>query len=148
MHRARLFACCAFALLAPLALPGSASAQAGGAASLDVTVRYTGPGTVDAENRIWVWIFASPDFATNPAAAAPVGEGSISTNGGVATFANLPAEVWVGVIFDERGGFQGQAPPPSGSPAFAYSVDGQLASVRPAPQGRVEVVFDETVRVP
>jgi hypothetical protein len=117
--------------------------------TLDVTVQYVGPGTVDESHRVWVWLFDRPDFAASPSAVEPVAEGSVATNGGMATFTELTAsQIWVAVMFDERGGFQGQAPPPSGSPTSAYVQDGALASVAPGAGAGVRIVFDDTFRVP
>lgn len=110
-------------------------------------MQYTGPGQVSVERRIWVWLFdREPDGSgTTP----PVAEQSISVNGGVAAFTDIEQSlVWVTVIYDERGGFMGQAAPPSGSPAWAYLVDNMLAPVAPGPSAAVQIVFTDQFRIP
>jgi hypothetical protein len=118
------------------------------ATSVNVTVKYTGAGTVDATHRIWVWIFDTPNIGPD---AMPIGEQSISTNGGTATFSTTTKQVYVAMAFDEQGGFMGQAPPPSGAPVAMYGMtgpDGQPQPVAPGGKGAVTVTFDDTMRMP
>jgi hypothetical protein len=117
------------------------------AGEVKVTVKYTGKGEVDASHRIWVWLFDTPDIG---AGAIPVAEMALERNGGTADFADVVAkEVWIAIAYDEKGGFLGQAPPPSGSPITLYGTDaGPPASVTPGDKAVVSVTFDDSQRMP
>ena len=149
----RAYAYVAFVLSASAAIAladapfGSAADAAPTQTTLKVTVQYTGPGQVSAERRIWVWLFdREPQMSGT---VYPVAEQSISVNGGVATFGDIvPSRVWVTVIYDERGGFRGQAAPPSGSPAGAYLENNMPAPVMPGPNAAVQIVFADEYRIP
>jgi hypothetical protein len=131
------------------ALPSaSLAANAGAAAeSLKVTVKYTGKGEVDKDHRLWVWLFDSPDIGPG---AIPVAELSLEENGGAVTFHGLGAQsVWIAVAYDEKGGFGGSAPPPSGSPVTLYGVEsGAPAPVTPGAEAAVAITFDDSQRMP
>lgn len=133
---------CAAAVLAPVT--GMAEREAG---PVKVTVTYKGKGTVDANHRLWVWIFDTPDINSG---AIPIGERSLEKNGDVAAFEALaPEKVWIAVAYDEQGGFQGSAPPPTGAPVAFYSEEGgPPTAVTPGAAAAVTVVFDESVRMP
>ena len=134
---------------------GGVSAQTKPAADADsvtVTAKYAGKGPVDASHRIWVWLFETPDIN---AGSMPVGEMSIEKNGGTATFTHVTSkEVYVAVAYDEKGGFMGQAPPPSGSPMAIYgfglkaAAEDQPVAVVPGPKGKAIVTFADTQRMP
>jgi hypothetical protein len=106
-----------------------------------------GPGPVSAERRIWIWLWdREPDLSGT---VPPVGEQALRVNGDVATFIGIAASpVWVTVAYDEAGGFMGQAPPPSGSPAWAYLENNQLAPVTPGPDASIQIVFNDQYRIP
>jgi hypothetical protein len=139
------------ALTLVLSTAGTIAEQAKPAAdasSVNVTVKYTGAGTVDAKRRIWVWLFDNPNIGPD---SVPVGEESLSENGMTATFSTTSAQVYIAVAYDEKGGFMGQAPPPAGSPVMLYGVTGPDAapqSVAPGPKGKVTVTFDDSQRMP
>ena len=137
--------------VAALIAAGSSS-QAGQAEptkpeTVDVTVKYTGKGSVDSNHRIWVWIFETPQIVEG---SIPIGEQSIDQNGGTATFKTSAKQVYVAIAYDEAGGFMGQAPPPSGSPVTMYGAkaDMQPAPVTPGAKGKIVVSFDDTQRMP
>jgi hypothetical protein len=115
---------------------------------VNVTVKYTGKGTVDAGHRIWVWLFDTPQIGPG---AIPIAEQSFEKNGGTATFPNPAAkEVYVAVAFDEAGGFAGQAPPPPGSPIAIYGAKGPNdppVAVTPGPKGSVTVILTDAARM-
>ena len=123
-----------------------APAAAGG--SVIVTVKYTGKGTVDADHRLWVWLFNTPEIGPG---AIPVGEQSIEKNGGVASFTSVAdKEVWVAIAYDEKGGFQGSGPPPVGSPITLYGAKAppdKPQPVVPGPKAKVSVTFDDSQRM-
>lgn len=140
----RALATLAIVALAPIATP-AASDEA--RTSVRVTVEYTGSGEVDAQHRIWIWLFDTPDFASG--AAIPVGEQSLGANDATATFAGLTAaQVWVAVAYDERGGFAGSAPPPAGAPVSLHMENGMPAPVTPGEATSVRIVFDDSNRMP
>ena len=113
-----------------------------------VTVKYTGKGTVDANHKLWVWLFDNPNIGPG---AIPIAEMSLDKNGTTAAFAEVAAkQVYVAVAYDENGGFAGQAPPPPGSPIAMYGVksaDAQPAPVTPGPKAAVTITFADTQRM-
>lgn len=112
-----------------------------------VTATYTGAGEVNAAHRIWIWLFDTPDIGPG---SMPIAEMSADANGAPVTFAQVTAaKVWVAIAYDEKGGFTGSAPPPSGSPmAFYGSQPGVADPVVPGPTARVTVSFDASQRMP
>jgi hypothetical protein len=132
-------------------LPASVAAQtkpAADATSVTVTVKYAGKGTVDANHRIWVWLFDTPDIGPG---SIPIGEMSLEKNGETAAFPNVTAkEVYIAAAYDEAGGFLGQAPPPAKSPIVIYGVkaatDKPMAVV-PGAKGKVRITFDDAQRM-
>ena len=124
----------------------AATATANGPQDVKVTVKYTGKGNIDNEHRLWIWLFDTPNIAPG---AIPVAEMSLDKNGGVATFEGVAAaKVWIAVAYDERGGFAGMAPPPSGSPIALYMDAGMPAAVAPGEKGEATVTFDDSQRMP
>jgi hypothetical protein len=117
--------------------------------SLKVTVQYTGPGQVDAGHRIFVWLFDNPGFLSGDPNVIPVAVQSLARNGQVVSFTGLAAaRVWVAVAFDQAGGYIGNGPPPSGSPASTYTEGGEPAPVTPSDTASVTITFDDSFRVP
>lgn len=121
-------------------------AEAATEGTVKVTAKYTGKGEVDASHRLWIWLFDSPNIGPG---AMPIAELSLDTNGGTATFADLAAStVWIAVAYDEKGGFAGMAPPPSGSPVALYIDSSGPAAVTPGAKTEVTVAFDDSQRMP
>lgn len=139
-----LVACAAAAHLSASAAPTGAPATGEG---VKVTVKYTGKGEVDASHRLWIWLFDTPDIGPG---AIPILEMSLDKNGGTAAFPDVAAQkMWIAVAYDEKGGFTGSAPPPSGSPVTLYGIsNGAPAPVTPGAQGEVTVTFDDSQRMP
>lgn len=137
-----LIACATMVLAAGHPATGAIAAE-----SLKVTVKYTGKGDVDKTHRLWVWLFDSPDIGPG---AIPVAEVSLEENGSAATFNGLTAQkVWIAVAYDEKGGFGGSAPPPSGSPVMLYGAEsGAPAPVTPGEAVEVAISFDDSQRMP
>lgn len=116
------------------------------AGAVKVTVNYTGRGTVDAGHRVWVWLFDTPDIGPG---SMPIAELSVAKNGDVATFEVSGDRVYIAVAYDEKGGMEGQAPPPSGSPIGIYaSSTGAPEGVTPGAKGAVTLTFDDSQRMP
>lgn len=115
--------------------------------TLRVTVDYKGAGTVGPSNRVWIWLFDTPDFASG--AAMPVAERSLTENGATAEFTGLPpGPVWVAVAYDSAGGFAGSGPPPSGSPVGTHVENGAPAPVETGTDAAITIVFDDSTRMP
>ena len=132
-------------LTALMTTPLAAGLDTERAGDVKVTVKYTGKGVVDANHRLWVWLFDTPDIGPG---AIPVGEMSLEKNGTTATFANVgSAKVWIAIAFDEGGGFAGNAPPPTGSPVTLYVEKGVPTGVAPGPEAAVSVTFDDAQRM-
>jgi hypothetical protein len=119
------------------------SAEAG---PVKVTVKYTGPGTVDGTHRLWVWLFETPDIGPG---AIPIAELSLEKNGGTATFDSVAAtQVWIAVAYDVGGNFAGNAPPPSGSPiAIHGAAAGKPTPVSPGAKAVVTIAFNDAQKM-
>jgi hypothetical protein len=117
------------------------------AEDVTVTVKYAGKGDVDPTHRVWIWLFDTPDIGPG---AIPFAEQSLEKNGATATFSGVAAQkVWIAVAYDEKGGFAGSAPPPSGSPVMIYGMEtGAATPVTPGAQGGVTMTFDDSQRMP
>jgi len=115
--------------------------------ALTVTVHYKGAGTVDANHRIWIWVFDTPDIGPN---AMPVREESLAANGGSIAIEGLGEDrVWLAVGYDERGGSAGNAPPAPGSPIGIHGMGANGPTpVTTADAPTVVVTFDDTIRMP
>jgi hypothetical protein len=129
------------------AKPATPAADANG---VNVTVKYTGKGgTVDANHKIFVWLFDTPKIGPE---ANPIAELAIEKNGGTARFTGvIVKEVYVAVAFDEKGGFAGQAPPPTGSPIAVYGAKNEKdppLAVTPGPKSAVTIALTDAQRMP
>jgi len=124
---------------APAAAPAAAAAQN----SVNVTVKYTGKGVVDATHDIVVVLLPGPTVDPN---SRPLGMQSVSKNGGVATFANVAASpVYVLAVYDDKGTWdQQQGPPPAGTPMGWYMAAKATAptAVTPGPKATAALTFD------
>lgn len=121
------------------------SAEAARLASVKARVSYKGKGTVDAQHRIWVWLFDTPDIG---AGSIPIAQTSIDANGAVAEFDVGAAQIWIAVAYDESGTMRGDGPPPPGSPIGIFAnADGSPRSVVPGSEA-VTLVFDDSQRMP
>ena len=125
-----------------------AQERAGEEHALHVTVKYGGKGQVDATHKIWVWLFSSPEITPQ---AVPIAQQALEKNGATASFSKLRGEqVYLVIAFDEKGGFAGSGPPPSGSPLIFHGAKGP--GDPPAPvvlrsTSRLTVTFDDRRRM-
>jgi hypothetical protein len=96
---------------------------------------------------LWIWLFDTPEIGPG---SIPIDERSLAKNGSRATFESVGArQVWIAVAYDEKGGFGGSAPPPSGAPIAIYSSEGGApTAVVPGEKGAVTIVFDDSIRMP
>ncbi len=133
-----------FAVLAMgiLAVPAAIAQDAG---ALKVTVRYNGPGTVDATHELFVWVFDTPVIDAD---SVPVAADALTRNGATAAFTGLPKQVYLVAAFDERGDYDGSAAPPSGTPITIYGANGVAEPVPTGSDAAVTVTFDDTIRMP
>ena len=123
--------------------PKPAAAAAG---DVTVTASYTGKGVIDATTDILVFLFDHP----NPGAESrPLGLQRVTKNGGAVTFKGIAASpVYVAVVYDEKGTYEGQGTPPPGTPYLIYGVTAktQATPIVPGPKGKVTVRFDGSNR--
>ena len=116
------------------------------AATLEVTVRYTGSGEVDAHHGL-VAILLDNAEVMNPATRI-LGIRYLTANGASASFADLAIEkVFVFAMYDEKGGYTGTGGPP-GPIGFIAGEDGAPAPVLVREDPRVTLTFDDTHRMP
>jgi hypothetical protein len=113
---------------------------------LAVTITYKGAGDVKPGNEVSIFLFDTP---TINAESNPIGMQTVEKNSGVATFTNLPPTVYIAVVYDEKGVYDQQGPPPSGTPTKIHSgTDGVAIGVPTGKDKKVTVTFDDTVRMP
>jgi hypothetical protein len=135
------------------ALAGLAVAQESSKAdrSLKVKLNYSGAGKVDAQHKIFLFLFDSPDFMQG--GAMPIASQTASAKDETVTFSGLSASVvYVAAAFDASGGYDGMSgPPPSGSSMGMYSKE----PGKPAPINleagkttEIELKFDDSSKMP
>ncbi len=126
------------------ALAGLAAAQVH---SLKVKVKYEGPGEVNDQHRIWVFLFDNPNF--NQPGAMPIGMGSSDINGGEIDFSGLTAStVYLATMYDHNGNYLAMGPPTTGTPVGVYADAAGPRGVNLPQDEMVEVTFDDTFRMP
>lgn len=111
---------------------------------VQVAVTYKGKGLVDAEHEIRVFLFdhPAPGESSVPLAMQP-----ITKNGGSVTFKGVTADpVYISVVYDEASNYEGNAPPPPGAPIGSYARAGKPVAVKPGPDAKVAVTFDDARR--
>jgi hypothetical protein len=135
----------ALALACELAGDLGAAAPEGG--QLQVTIKYKGPGKVDAAHQVIVWTFSSPQI---DASSQPLATQSVTSDGGTASFTGLPKVVYLAAAFNEKGTYDGTSgPPPTGTPIVIYGDAGAAKAVDTGgPEAAVTVTFDDSVRMP
>jgi hypothetical protein len=144
-------AACALALVgATLAARGAAAQdQPAVTGKLALTIEYTGKGPVDADHRIWVWVFDTPSIS---ASSMPLSIASLSQNGGTHTFYGLPSEIYFAMAYDEKGGYDGaMGPPVQGTPIAIHGMTpaGTGSPVKTGGDDAVlKTTFDDSVRMP
>ena len=115
-----------------------------GTREVSVTVTYTGKGKVDESHELWVYLFDHPEISgqSEPLAIQP-----IRKSGGTTTFKSVTADpVYIGVAYDEKGDFDAAGEPPVGTPVVIHAKEGKTIPVKPGPEAKVKISFDETVR--
>jgi hypothetical protein len=138
-----------------LAAPAAARAQQPAApepynGKLQVIVDYTGTGAVDADHRVWIWVFDNPNIGVD---STPIGTGVVKENKAPYKFSLLPKTVYLAVAYDDKGGYDGTAEaPPPGTPIRIFGVTAPGTTATPVTTGDDEatatVTFDDSVRMP
>jgi hypothetical protein len=139
--------------LAAAVIVGAASMAQGQEATdgkLKVTIEYKGAGTVDADHRVWIWVFDTPNISAD---AMPIATGVIKENKASYKFVGLPKQVYLAAAFDTAGGYDGTTgPPPSGTPITIHgsTSPGQPGAAIPTggDDAAVTVAFDDSVKMP
>jgi hypothetical protein len=138
----RLSVMCAALLLSALI----ASSQQG--LTLQVQLRYTGSGTVDATHKIFVALWDSPNTEGGP----PVAVQSATSKNGTVTFSDVQkAPAYVTAAYDPSGHWDAQSAPPTGASLGVYSKappKPDPIAIAPGKPARVTITFDDKVRVP
>ena len=114
--------------------------------SLRVAIDYKGAGTVDADHRVWVWVFDTPNITGE---SIPISTGVVKENSGSYKFVGLPKDVYLAVAYDTKGGYDGTSgPPPTGTPVSIYGVTtpgGPAGAVTTGgDDAKVTVTFDDS----
>jgi hypothetical protein len=131
---------------APKAAASKAAAAAPAATEVGVTVTYKGKGPVDAGHRIILFAFGDPNVTS---ASRPIGAAQFaSKNGETLTFKNVTSPIYVFVVYDEKGTYDGvSGPPPAGVPATIYRKAPKAAPIAVAPGSPViKFTFDDSER--
>jgi hypothetical protein len=111
---------------------------------LPVTITYKGKGTVDAAHKIIAWAFSDPDITSS---SRPIGTEFASKNGDTVTFKDLSSPVYVFVVYDEKGGYDGvSGPPPHGLPCATYRKSAGTPPVAVKAGAPVKFTFDDSER--
>ena len=123
-----------------------AAKTAPGPDEVAISFEYTGPGEVSEKNRIWVWLFDTPDIS---AQATPISSGSIGKNGETLKFkvGSTVPKVYVAAAYDNVGGFMGDQAPPPGTPIVVH---GRTQDIQAAPLEKgstTKVKFDDSVKM-
>jgi len=146
----RLFKLCGIAAAAlAAALLQPVHAQQSGS-TIQVTLNYTGSGTVDESHKIYVALWDSTDFMKGQ--ARPLQVESTSSKTGTVTFSSVKANpAYVSAAFDPTGKWDSQSgPPPSGSSLGMYSeTPGKPGPISTGGKTATATInFDDSVKVP
>ena len=116
--------------------------------TIQVDINYTGSGTVDANHRIFVALWASLDMSSGP----PVAVLSLNSRKGSVTFSDVQSvPAYVSTAFDPTGGWDAQSPPPSGTSLGMHSKklpNPEPIDVAPGKTVKVAITFDDSAKVP
>ncbi len=130
--------------------PDKAPDKAAAARTLKIKLSYTGSGTVDDKHKIIVFLFDSPDFMQGN--AMPVGAQSATSKNETVTMTDIPASpVYVTVVYDPNGQYDGMSAPPSGSSLGLYSKTPgtpEPVKIEPGKTVEIELAFDDTAKMP
>jgi hypothetical protein len=129
----------------PTATTTQKPAAAQKSTDVGVTVTYKGKGTVDPAHKLIVFAFADSDITSG---SRPLGTQFASKNGETVTFKDLSAPIYVFVVYDEKGTYDGvSGPPPAGIPVATYrkTAKGTPTAVTPGSPA-IRFAFDDSER--
>lgn len=145
MTKSATIVCAAVLLALGIAQPQLAQQKGG---TVRVQLNYTGSGTVDANHKIFVALWDSPDFVKPDAHIMPVEVKSTDDKNGVVTFTNVQkSPAYVSAAFDTTGKWDGQSAPPTGASLGMYSSappTPEAINVAPGKSERVRIAFDDS----
>ena len=114
--------------------------------TLKLKVHYTGTGTVDDKHKIFVFVFNSTEFMQGD--GQPIATGTTTSKDETATFSDLTASpVYVAVVYDPTGNYDGQSQPPTGSSTAIYSKtpnEPDPIAIDPGKTVEAEITFDDS----
>ena len=118
--------------------------------TLKVKVHYTGAGAVDEKHKVFAFVFNSTDFMQGE--GQPIATHSNASKDETATFSDLTdSPVYIAVVYDPAGSYDGQSQPPSGSSTAIYVKDPakdpnvpEPIKIDPGKAVEVEITFDDT----
>lgn len=115
--------------------------------TLNLKLNYEGSGAVNADHRLWVFVFDTPNF--NQPGAMPIGVANTDSNGGVVTISGLTApEVYVAAMYDEKGDYLAMGPPSTGTPVGVLADADGPTPIALDGDTEAEITFDDSVRMP
>ena len=94
-------------------------------------------------NRCVAALFDHPVPSTE---SIPLALSTVDRNGGTARFTVPSKPVYVAMVYDEQASYDGQSPPPEGSPIAIYSKGEKPVSVTPGPNVAITTSFDDSKR--
>ena len=117
--------------------PVDRAAPAVSAETVSIVLSYTGPGKVSAQHRLLVFLFDHPGI---DAESVPIAMQTMDVKKGTLEFEKLTADpVFVAVVYDETGTYDGlSGPPPRGTPIAYHRFPG---TDRSAPIHRGETIW-------
>ena len=140
-----------FLLCAALCTSAFSAAAQQDSLKLDVQVTYTGPGTVDADHKVFVVLWDTPDFVSGNSGGPPIAVQSVSAKTDTAHFDNLgKSPVYVSMVYDPSGKWDAASPPPANSSIGLYSTEpGKPAAVKiqAGSVTKVTAAFDDSQKM-
>ncbi len=150
-------ACCGLLVLGLLTVssPQAKGQESKTGGTLQVRVEYTGSGAVDESHKIYVVLWDSPAFVdeSSHGQVMPIELKPVNSKVGTAVFNNIAkTPAYISVAYDPNGQWDGASgPPPSGSSLGLYSKSPgkpEPIDVEPGKKAKVEVSFDDSIKMP
>ena len=134
-----------------LAAP-AVSQTAADSRTIQVQVNYTGSGTVNAEHKIFVALWDTPDFVSS-SDSRPVAVKSLDSKTGTVTFSGVQkVPAYVSSAYEPSGKWDGESgPPPAGTSVGMFSKTPPKPDPIDVAAGKsvtVKISFDDTTKLP
>ena len=114
--------------------------------TLKLSVHYTGSGPVDQTHKVYVFLFNSTDFMDGE--GHPIATTTASSKEETVSFPKLTdSPVYVAVVYDPTGVYEGHSQPPSGSSTALYEKSPNVPepiTIDPAKPTEISLSFDDT----